>query len=463
MAMRFVRTKLVAVFLGTAGTGFLGQLVLFFETLRIWATLGTRRAVIRQISKTREEGPASPAYRRAVTSSFALVALSSLVLVAAVVALARPISKALYGDPGHSLFVAAAGIALPIAAVSVLLSAILKGNLEVRPFAKASLAAYGAVLLLTPPLVYFFRLWGAFFVYVLFFGAPLAAYLVLNARRRFLYFSDRVDARAVVEQVSDGFNFVYAEMVSALVRVVVATWITKRLGLDAMGLYQTVITFTTVYLAIPQQSISGYTIPLIAGAKTDRELGDAVNDTLRYLYFILIPVITFLAAWPGFVIDFFYAPDFRAAAPVLRLQLVGTCFGVVGHSCASALVAKGRLGPLYAASTLSQCLFFGLSWLFIRKFGLMGPALAFVIAQGSVTLHLFLSIRRLYGFRIEPKNFRLLAASAAWFGLAQAAAFGGTAARCGATAFGLVWFWFASKDHERRYLWDRFTRLVRRA
>src|SRR3989338_1939984 len=95
MVMRFARTKFIALFLGASGTGLLAQLVLFFELLRVWGDLGSRRAVIKQIASERASGKTSDRYREVIKTSYFLALIASSVVCILVTLFSSPISKIL--------------------------------------------------------------------------------------------------------------------------------------------------------------------------------------------------------------------------------------------------------------------------------------------------------------------------------------------------------------------------------
>src|SRR3989338_1951134 len=239
MIFRFVRTKAIAIFLGVSGTGFLAQLANFFEILRMAGSMGTRRAVIKQIAENKE-GVGSPRYRDIVYNSFFLVVFTSCFLSLLVTLFSRNIAQALYGNSNPYLYVIPVGWIRPVPSAAALISSILKANLESASFAKYTLGSYVAAICLSPLLVYLWGYAGAVVVQSLFFAMPLLGYLVLNLKKRFLFFSNRVHWPVMKEQFLDGFNFVYGQALNLLVRLVVATWITRELGLAQMGIYQVV-------------------------------------------------------------------------------------------------------------------------------------------------------------------------------------------------------------------------------
>ena len=456
MIFRFVRTKAIAVFLGLSGTGFLAQLTNFFEILRMAGSMGTRRAIMKQIAKNKE-GIGSPRYRDIIYNSFFLVVSTSCFLSLLVTLFSRNIAEVLYGNSGPYLYVIAVGWILPVASAATLISSILKANLEYASFAKYTLGSYILAICLSPLFIYLWGYAGAVVVQGLFFAMPMLAYLVLNLRKQFLFFSNRVHWPLMKEQFLDGFNFVYGETLTMLVRLVVATWITKELGLAQMGIYQVVVTFSTVYLTIPVQSISGYTLPAIAAATTPAEISKAVNDTIRFLLFLLMPVIACLMAWPELFIGILYSPEFFPAVPLLRIQLPGVFVGLLLHAFGSVLVAKGKLRSLYFVSTFSAVFKFVFALILFRMWRLEGVAVAYALTPIAVCVPLYLIVRRDFALRLESRNKRLIGLSLLWMLIACGAGVlvDSLVWKLASIGIGIVWFRACSTLKEREFIFEK--------
>lgn len=463
--MRFIRTKCIALLLGPTGTGFLAQLAIFFEVLRIWGDLGSRRAVIKQVAEQRYSGTdASPQYREIVKTSIFLALFASF-LVGGIVAFFSPaISRMLYGNASHYPFVIFLACLLPLASLSTVIASIVKGNLDYLAFAKYTLGAYGFVLLLTPVLIYFFGTWGAAATMGLFFLFPMLAYLILNIKKPFLHFSKRLNFNALKEQFSQGFLQIYQDTWMHLIRLAIATWIIRGLGLSTMGIYQVVITFATVYMAIPMHAMSGYVFPLIAASRTPEEVNLALNDSLRFLTFVLVPIIVGVMVLPEMLIRIFFSDEFLAAAPVLQIQLLNTLFLVLGYAYGMALIAKGKVKSVYVISTVQPIVYLTVSWFLFPKWQLMGVAAAAAI---SGFIHYLLQVtfsRRYFGTQLTPKNVKLILMTFIWISLTFAGIqwFDRLETRIALLAFGLVWFMVSSKNHERQFLMDKISLFFRR-
>ncbi len=464
MLTRFIRTKCIALLLGTSGTGFLAQLLLFFEMLRVWGDLGSRRAVIKQIAEQRFQGKATYQYGEVVKTSFFLAIAASSVVGVLVAVFSPHISRLLYGTPSHYFFIIFLAALLPIASLCTVTASIVKGNLEYMAFCKYTLAAYAAVIILIPPVIYFFGVWGGVVTMGLFYLFPLIAYLILNARKHFLHFSEKLSIKNLKEQFSYGFLQIYQESLTHFVRIAIATVIIRSLGLSTMGIYQVVMTFTSIYMAIPIQAMSGYVFPLIAASKNNEEINLAINESMRYLMFVLVPIIVVIMVMPELFIRLFFSAEFTPAVPVLRLQLLSPLFILMSYSYMTALTAKGKLKCTYFIATLYPLLCLAITGFFFPKWQLMGVAGAFAFAGlVSCLLHFFFA-QHYFGTRLLPKNKRLFIMTGLWVALAY---IGTTFLRHPATqvflvGFGAVWFMVSSKSHERQYLQDKFKQILGR-
>ncbi len=453
MVMRFVRTKCIAMFLGPMGTGFIAPLSLFFETLRIFGDLGSRRAVIKQVAEKRLAGPDDREYQEVIRTSYLLVIIASVITSLVVTIFSKRISISLYGDPQAYPYVIFLAALLPVAAFSTLLSSIVKGNLDYTPYAKYTLGAFLGVIVFTPFLVWAFGYWGAILTQGLFFGFPLIGYLLFNAKKRFLRYAGRINLGKLKEQFHFGFLQIYQDVLSHGVRLVVAAWIVKQMSLSAMGIYQVAVTFSAVYLSIPIHAISGYMLPLIAGAQTPQEITKATNDSLRFLLFVLTPIIVTLMILPEIFIVLFYSSEFLKASPVLQIQLYSALFLVGSYTLGSALAAKGKLKSIFISSSVYPVLYLGLTYFTFNRWGLEGAALAYSISTGVHMLLQYAFLRHYYRFHLGPKNQNLVAMTLAWMIIASIAGRVDDALpRILALCFVFPWFWFSSRDHERHYL-----------
>lgn len=461
LVMRFLRTKLIAIFLGTAGTGFLAQLMIFFELMRVWGDLGSRRGVIKQIAELRQEKRSEQRYREIVSTSYFLALAASGLTGLFVVLFSPQLSQSLFGDSSHAIYIIALGVLLPLASLSTVTASILKGNLEYQAFTKYTLVSYAAVMVLTPFMLYFFRYWGAVLVMAFFFIFPLCAYLFYNTRSKFIFLSKQINFASLGEQFSYGFVQIYQDSLIHLSRVLIAAWIIKELGLSVMGIYQVIITFSTIYLTIPIQAMSGYAMPIIAAANSQKEITRSINESLRFLLFLLTPAIAVIMIWPEIFVYLFFSRDFMSAVGPLQIQLLGTVFVLMAFPYGVAFQAKGHLKALLVIATLTPILYLSLVWLFFGIGQLEGIAAAYAVCMFILMIVQHFLARAYFGMRIVPKNLKLILSTAVWIAVAffAGAVFPHPGFRILASILVIPWFFVSSKKHEREFLTAKWNQI----
>lgn len=454
VAVRLVRTKFIALILGPMGLGFIAQLFNFFETLRIFGDLGARQAVGRQIAETLQHGGReSEAYKDVISSSLAIALSASSLTALTAVLFSAQLSRLLFGDAGHGSFIVAASLLLPLASVSTVIGSIIKGNLDFSSFAKYTLGAYGGLVLVTPFLLYGFHLSGAVALLGLFFLFPLIGYLIMNLKDPFLRFSKKLHAHIIRYQFEDGSLQVYLSVLAQLTRLGVGVWIIKTLGFELMGVFQMALAFSTVYLSIPLQAMSGYVFPAIAAASDTEEVNRMVNDSFRFSFFLFLPVLILLMVFPEIFIKLLFSEKFYAGANVLRILLYYSLSVIFYSSFTTALVAKRKLKVVYGVTAIHTLLFFLLMGIFSSWWQLPGISAAFSVSAVFAAWAFFAIARHRLGIFFFPKNVRLLILSGIWLLAASAAGFLNAAWpwRAGALAFMIPWFFMTTKAHERKF------------
>lgn len=454
LAMRFFRTKCIALILGASGIGLLAQLTNFFELIRAWGDLGSRRGVIKQIAEHQKIGFASEAYRRIVKTSF-ILALSASGLTSLIVAIySHEISKHLFGSSEHYLYIISLAVLLPFSSISTVTGSILKGNLQSMAYAQYTLAAYLSVMLVTPGVIYLWHYWGAIAIQALFFIFPLAAYLIFNIKNQFLVLSGKASYSILKEQVSYGFLQVYQDTLGQVTRIIISTWIVKKLGLPMMGIYQVVVTFSMIFLSIPMHALFGYSLPLMAAAKTNDAVNKAINDSLRFVIFLMTPFVLLVMIWPEFFIYCFFSKEFFDARLPLEIQIAGAFFLILAFPFGVALQARGHLKALSIIATISPIVYWVSGLALFDKWELTGIAVAYgFMGLANLLLNYFI-VRKNYQFLLDPKNIKLLVYTSIWIisGFLAGTESFSIFIRVLITAMIIPWFFLSSKPHEREYI-----------
>ena len=138
---------------------------------------------------------------------------------------------------------------------------------------------------------------------------------------------------------------------------------------------------------------------LVAAANDDAECNRLVNEQAMVSLLMagmgVVATLT-LAPW---VVMLLYSAKFAAATELLRWVCIGMALRVITWPLGYILVAKGKQTQFVTADLLWTAMNIGMTWLFVRWFGLVGAGMAFA---GSYLFHFFVvypMCRRASGFR----------------------------------------------------------------
>lgn len=161
-------------------------------------------------------------------------------------------------------------------------------------------------------------------------------------------------------------------------------------GNEASGSYSTVVMFSEALNFVPGAIVASL-FPAILNAKRD--------DTARYkkrtqnLYDLMIWLsLAFAAGISIFspIIYKLFKPEYASAAPVLSVHVWGSIFVFLGVASGQILIAEGFNKILFIRTGLGAAVNIGLNLLLIPTMGMMGTAIATVVAYAIATFSVLL-------------------------------------------------------------------------
>ncbi|MEV7431937.1 hypothetical protein AB0N29_20160 [Nocardioides sp. NPDC092400] len=117
-------------------------------------------------------------------------------------------------------------------------------------------------------------------------------------------------------------------------------------GLEATGQFQAAWVIGATYLGFLFTTFAVDYLPKLSRTRDPLELNRTVNFQLHFALAIMVPAIVILAALREPLMHSLYTGDFGVAASILRLQLLGDLFKLLGWSVAYVLLARAD-GPRY--------------------------------------------------------------------------------------------------------------------
>lgn len=382
IAIGIGRTKAMALLLGPSGFGLFGLYGTIVSLTQTIAGMGINSSGVRQIAEAVGSGDntqveQTTAVLRRISILLGLLGASCLLIFS------RQVSKLTFGDTQRASAVALLSIAVFFTLVSAGQGALIQGMRRIADLAKVSVfgALFGACT--SVPLVYFFRERGV--VPSLICVAAMTIFTSWWYSRKLGIKAVAVTLPQIRQEASSLLKLGSAFMASGFLTMGVAYFVRivvlRKLGFEAMGLYQSAWTLGGLYVGIILQAMGADFYPrLTASIKDHSECNRLVNEQTLIGLLVAAPGVLATLTFAPLVISLLYSPRFAAAVVVLRWICLGALLQVVSWPMGFIVIAKGKQ-VLFFVSEFAWAVVAALAaWFCLQRFGLQGAGIAFFLS-----------------------------------------------------------------------------------
>lgn len=393
MLCAVVRTKCVALWLGTAGIGVFGLYSSAIEVINNLVQLNIRQSGVREIAS------ASPSRREMlVVVVRRLGGILGIVGAILTVVLSPLLSELTFGDSGHTLQFVLLALAIFCNALIAGEQAVLQATQRLRRLALASL--WGAVV--------------ATFVSILFIKflgmdgivPSFLSYAVVTAVAYYLFRKDvKWDSGPIKKTVIEGtpilklgIYITAAAFTTVFAQYLFIVWMRHESGNEGVGLYQSGYTIITQYVGLVFTALAVEFYPRLSGVIDSRHRVSLFvrHEMLFLLWGLLGFIVLFINICP-LIVKLLYDDSFISVTGYLSIASVGTVFKAISFVMAFVILAKGD-GRIYLVTeSVSSILYVLLSVAGYKLGGLAGIGVGYVIWYMLYTLSVFL----VYHFRYK--------------------------------------------------------------
>lgn len=401
-----VRTKAMAMLLGSAGFGLFGMYLAIADLARSIAEMGINSSGVRQIAASVGTGDAARIALTATVLRRVAVALG-LLGAALLAAAAVPVSTFTFGTDERAAAVALIGLAVFFRLVADGQGALLQGTRRMADLAR--IAVVGPLLgtAASVAIVYLLGEEGVALAIVVTAGLGLVVSWWFARRvsvaRPVLRRSEIVHEAGALLRL--GVAFMTSGMLMMGAAYGVRTIILRVEGLEAAGLYQAAWSLGGLYVGIVLQAMGTDFYPRLVGAIEDvGESNRLVNEQARVSLLLAGPGVLATLAFAPFALWLLYSPAFAPAAEVLRWICLGIALRVVAWPMGYILVARNARSLFVATELFWAVLNVGLTLILVRSIGLEGAGIGFFLSYVAHSIVIYAIVRRLTGFRWSRAN-----------------------------------------------------------
>ncbi len=407
-----VRNKVLAVLIGTDGTGLFGAYNSVSLLVGGIAGMGINNSGVRQIAEAAGTGDEEKIARTVITlrrTALILGVLGMLLLLA----FSGPIARATFGNADRAGSMALLSVTVLLGAVAAGQVALIQGLRRIADL--ATLSIWGALLgtVLSLPLVYFFREKGIVPLLI-----TVSALTILPSwwfARKIQVRKVSMSARALWHEARSllglGVVFMLSGLMSSAVAYLTRVLVIRQMDLEAAGLYQAAWTVSGVYVSFILNAMGADYYPrLTAASASNEEVNRLVNEQTEISLFMALPGILGTLAFAPWVVHLLYSAEFAPAVEILRWQILGVLGRVIAWPIGFVLLAKGCSRSFFFTELACNVVHLGLIWLGMKQFGLAGLGMAFFGFYLFSSLLVYGVVHRLSGFRWTKSNVQLVLA-----------------------------------------------------
>tara|TARA_B110000977_G_scaffold28777_1_gene37114 strand:- start:12301 stop:13821 length:1521 start_codon:yes stop_codon:yes gene_type:complete len=405
-----VRVKVFANLLGPSGVGLLSIYTSLQAMVKETAGLGMVSSGVREITSSRGDEAALSRVRRVL---FAAHLIHGALAMLAVWLLRERIAIWLFGDAVRATEIGLIGIAvflsLLVSAQTALLQGLRKigylGRVMVIGAFVGSLAGLVAVWLQGESGLIWFIL-----------AQPMAAVVIALQYTRRL--PRPTAARLTLVKVWEvwkpmaklGVAFMLGGLAHAATLLLVRGRISQELGLDAAGHFAAAWGITMTYVGFLIKAMGADYYPRLVEVIHDKVAAvRLMNEQVQLGLAIGGPVLLLMIGLAPWIITVLYSDEFGPAVKLLQWQTVGNVFVVASWAIGFSIIASARGKTFLLFQVNFNILFLLMLWPTLASFGIVAAGPAFTIAYVMHFTLLYLIVRSIFQFRLQPLSLALLA------------------------------------------------------
>lgn len=396
-----IRTKVIAILLGSVGIGIIGLYNNAIETIAALTGLGLRSSSVRDISEAEKQGNGSDLSRIITVVrrwSWFVGLLGALVLIL----LAPLLSQWTFGNNDHIWGFVLLSCTLLFNALMSGEQAILQGTKQLKRLARSSVYGSIAALVVSLPLYYFMGIKGIVPSLILYAAATLIVTLVYRDKAiKEASLTIKETAQQGRQMVTLGVFMTVSAFITTLFSYIFSAYLNACSGEATVGYYQAGYTLMNKYVGLIFTAMAMEYYPRLAGvAKDNKQMSHYVGRQVEMMQLMLAPIIAIFIMLHPLMINILYTADFQHIGGYLLLAIQGISFKAIAWSIGFVLLAKGN-GKLYFITELtSDIITLILNVVGYHYWGLAGVGASYTIGF-IIYLVIIYAVCRHY-YHIEP-------------------------------------------------------------
>ena len=403
-----IRSKFVAVLLGTAGMGIQGLYQSTLQLIQSISSFGLSGSAVRDVSEANGSDNIER-ISRTLTILKRFVWVTGLLGMVIVITLSPVLSKTTFGNYDYTIpFILLSSILL-LDQLASGQRVVLQGLRRIKDLARASAIGVTVGLIVTVPLYYVFGIKGI--VPTLILNSVASLFISWLFSRKISFPKANLSALETLingmPMVKMGLAMSISGILSTGVSYIIRSFIMHNGGAAIVGLFQAGFVIINTYVGMIFNAIGTDYYPRLAAAnKDDKECRRIVSQQGEIATQILAPLLCGCILLMPIVIKLLYSDQFLETGPFVLWCCPGMMFKMASWLIAFQFVAKAESKLFVFTELIANAIYLLLSLLGYQIGGLPGLGIAFSIVYLLYTILVYIIASKRYGF-VFSKEFNL--------------------------------------------------------
>ena len=411
-----VRTKLIAYYLGTIGTGLVAQLSFVTQKMAQFTLLSMSEAIVKQIAENKNSPESVKMINAAYKGYVILVGVFMIVSSTILYFFSESLTIYVFGDVSFLSYFLIGLFSFPVLILDSIPFSILKAYKDVKGIAKARIIIVVINLITAVPLILIFKLDGAIAFVPLSYVVNLGVNIVFARNKCFKSLGIGIGSvlKSPLNMIFVRELFVFSTfgltvgVFSIISEFTCRSIVVSNLGVDSIGLYSPIIMWASIVTGFILPSFSTYLYPRFCEIKTNKEISSLLNDAIRIGTFSILPLLMIGIPYKDFFISLFYSDDFLTSSKYLPYHFMGIAFYVWYYVLSQSMTPTGRIKQHGIFLSIYFALDISVTYIFVENYGLYGWMLKHIVSPFIFFWIYLFYAKRYMGLKMQIMNIALM-------------------------------------------------------
>lgn len=406
MLLNIIKTKIIAVLLGSSGMGVFSLYMGLYQVLTSLGGILAGGGVVKFISEYQEKLHIVLKVKQYIVF---LLTIYSILVSICILFFSSTISIYLFNNEEYKIGIIIIGLISIIINFSLFYQSWLNGFRKIKEIAKVRLYSSIVITIFTILIVYFYKKSGIVYA-VAFLPIPPLLFSYYYSKKIIIStkLTNKLHTKEFMNLVKVGFTLTLISLIFQLGILASRSIITNSLGLKELGLIFAAWTISMSYIEIFLSALVVDYFPKLSSLKMKKDKTiELVNEQLFFTLLLLAPIIFMSFIFSEYILTLLYNSNFVSAVYVLKIQLLGDLFKVVSWILGYLLIVQGLL----KFSLILQLMWISLYLLILKiglsSFGIEIAGIAFLISYFFGTFLTYIILIKKYNFYFMIKNIKL--------------------------------------------------------